>query len=330
MECVVTGARGFVGRGLLPVLAAAGHVGTATSRLPPTDLPLPPGWQGRTRGELLATAPHPHPAAIIHLEVEQRVPAPTPADPDACDRVNVAGTRAWLEWGAKHGVCRFVFVSSISAIAPGSSAERRLETGATYGGSKARAEAEVRRWVEADADRRGVILRPAPVYGPGPGTNFAALARRVTAGRPAFVGPGTTPRSVLSRRNLAAAIAFALDAPGAGCTVFEVSDPATTSVAGLAALIAEITGAPPPRSIPPALARLAAPIADGLGCLAGRRLPLSSTGLAELAMASDFPADRLVAEGFAHPQSTREGLVEMLDWLAREARGPGAKIVRRG
>jgi len=333
MECVVTGARGFVGRGLIPVLAAAGHVGTATGRRPPADLPLPPGWRGASRGEWLARAPEPVPAAIVHLEVEQRVPAPTPADPQACDRVNVGGTRAWLDWAAEHGVGRFVFVSSISAFAPGSAGgpeTRRLETGATYGGSKARAEAEVRRWVAEGAGRSAVILRPAPVYGPAPETNFAALARRVIAGRPAFVGPGTTPRSVLARRNLAAAIAFALEAPSTGCAVFEVSDPAPTSVAGLAALVAELTGAPAPRSIPPALARVAAPLADLLGWLSGRDWPLSSRWLEAHAQPSVFPSDRLVAAGFVHPQSTREGLGEMLAWLIREDRGRGAGEGRRG
>ena len=326
MECVVTGARGFVGRGLLPVLAAAGHVGIATGRTAPTDLPA--GWRGSTRGESLALVPRPVPEAVIHLEVEQTVPASTAADWEAADRVNVGGTRAWLDWATKHGVRCFVFTSSIQATVPGGGCgteESPLATGATYGGSKARAEAEVRAWAAADRGRRAVILRPAAVYGPDAATNLLPFARRVISGGRCLVGTGATPRSVVARRNLAAAIAFALDAPQAGCAVYQVSDPRTTTVAELAAMIAELSHAPPPRSIPLPLARFAAPIGDLLACVTGRESALSSARLAALQSASHFPSDRLVAAGFVHPQSTREGLAEMLAWMAREAGHPGLR-----
>ena len=142
-------------------------------------------------------------------------------------------------------------------------------------------------------------------------------------GRRCLVGTGATPRSVVARRNLAAAIAFALDAPQAGCVVYQVSDPRTTTVAELAAMIAELSHAPPPRSIPLLLARCAAPIGDLLALVTGREMPLSSARLEALRAASHFPSDRLVAAGFVHPQSTREGLAEMLAWMAREAGHPG-------
>ena len=322
MECVVTGARGFVGRGLLPVLAAAGHVGTATGRTAPVDLPS--GWRGMARGECLASVPSPVPDTIIHLEVEKTVPSA--ADPASIDRVNVGATRAWLDWATKHGVRRFVLVSSILATVPvgaRGSEESPLATGLTYGGSKARAEAEVRAWVAAGEGRRGVILRPAAVYGPDPASNLLPFARRVIAGRRCLIGAGATPRSVVARGNLTAAIAFALAAAEAGCAVYQVSDPQPTTVADLAALIAELADAPPPRSIPLAVARMAAPIGDLLGRVTGRVLPLSSARLAALQGASHFPPDRLVAAGFVHPQSTREGIAEMLAWMARGPATPG-------
>ena len=203
--------------------------------------------------------------------------------------------------------------------------ESSLATGATYGGSKARAEAEVRAWAAADGGRRAVILRPAAVYGPDAATNLAPVARRVISGRRCLVGTGATPRSVVARRNLAAAIAFALDAPQAGCFVYQVSDPRTTTVAELAAMIAELSHAPSPRGIPLLLARCAAPIGDLLALVTGREMPLSSARLRALRAASHFPSDRLVAAGFAHPQSTREGLAEMLAWMAREAGYPGLR-----
>jgi UDP-glucose 4-epimerase len=319
MECVLTGARGFVGRGLLPILAASGHTGIATGRIAPTDLPH--GWRGATRHEMLATMPGPPPDAVIHLEVEQAPSRASASDSGSIDRVNVGATRAWLDWAARHGVRRFVFTSSIMATLPTSgpgAEDDPLEKGATYGGSKARAEAEVRAWAEADANRLAVILRPAPVYGPDDRSNLLAFARRVISGRPVFLGRGDVRRSFVSRRNLAAAIAFALDLPVAGSAVFQVSDPRTMTLAETAALIAELTGAPRPRGIPLAVARIAAPLGDLVGQVTGRCMPLSSARLQALREPSDFPSDRLVAMGFVHPQSSREGLAEMLDWMAGE------------
>jgi nucleoside-diphosphate-sugar epimerase len=81
MHIIVTGARGFVGRGLMPLLAARGHTGVATGRAAPAD--LPPGWTGATRDRVLSGAGDAvHADAIIHLEVKQHAPRPTPADID--------------------------------------------------------------------------------------------------------------------------------------------------------------------------------------------------------------------------------------------------------
>jgi nucleoside-diphosphate-sugar epimerase len=51
MKLLVTGSRGFVGRGLLPFLAARGCDGIATGRQPPAG--LPEGWHGATRPAVL-------------------------------------------------------------------------------------------------------------------------------------------------------------------------------------------------------------------------------------------------------------------------------------
>ena len=85
MMLLVTGARGFVGRGLLPRLAATGHGGAAVGREPPRDLPR--GWTAATRTQVLAgTSPAPI-DAIVHLEVKQHVPQPSPADIEAFETV---------------------------------------------------------------------------------------------------------------------------------------------------------------------------------------------------------------------------------------------------
>lgn len=315
MKLLVTGARGFVGRGLLPLLAAHGHTGIATGRQRPIDLPH--GWTGGSRDDVLAD----HAAtgeidAVIHLEVHQHVPRPTAADIADFERVNVGGTRDWLAWAARHHVSRFVCVSSIKAVGPSEQPQREdstLPPDTPYGRSKAAAEQLVRKWADEEATRRAAILRPAPVYGPGNEANLAAFVRQIRAGKPCLIGRGTTRKSIVSRTNLAAAIEFAATHAAAGCTVWNVSDRDAPTLAELAALIATLAHAPPPKSLPRIVAAVAAPMGDLVTAISGRDFPLTSARLRAMEETSLFPCDALVAAGFRHPQTTPEGLAEMIE-----------------
>ena len=315
MNLLVTGARGFVGQGLLAFLHDLGISGVATGRSAPEV--LPERWQGRTRGEVLQGRTASPFDAIVHLEVKQHVPRPTPADVAEFTAVNVGGTREWLEWAAGHGVSRFVFLSSIKAVALGSGPmpeDSPAEHASPYGRSKAEAEAAVSEWAAADAGRTAVILRPAPVYGPGNEANLAAFVRQILAGKPCLIGRGETRKSVVSRTNLCAGIAFAAEKPGPGCHVFHVSDPDTLTLAELAEMIAGLGQASPPRRIPAWLAAAVAPFGDAIEALAGRDFPLTSARLRAIRETTIFPCDKLLAAGFRHPQTTREGIAEMVAW----------------
>ena len=328
MKVLVTGASGFVGRGLLPRLTAAGHTGLATGRTPPGLLPA--GWRGVARADVLADSlPEAEDTggieAVVHLEVRQHIPRPTPADVASFELVNVGGTQDWLDWAARHGVRRFVCVSSIKAVAPASSPrleDAPLETAANYGGSKARAEERVRRWAADDYHRSARILRPAPVYGPGNEANLAAFVRQIISGKPCLVGRGATQKSVVARTNLAAAIGFALEHAGTGCETFNVSDRETFSLEELAGIIARLASAPAPRRVPEVLARLCAPVGDLFCSLTGRDFPLTSARLRALVEVSVFPCDKLLAAGYVHPCSTSDALLEMLHWMRSADHAP--------
>jgi len=328
MRLIVTGAGGFVGRGLLPLLAAHEHTGVATGRRPPADLPA--GWLGMSRGAVLDdTSPPTHePAgvdAIIHLEVKQHVPRPTPADLEDFETVNVGGTREWLDWASRHGVTRVVLASSIKAVRGGEGPQSETalpETRPGYGLSKARAEEAVREWAAAAPQRAAVILRPAPVYGPGNEANLAAFVRQILAGRPCLIGHGETRKSVVSRTNLAAAIEFVAANARPGCEVYNVSDAQTLSLAELAAAIAELGAATPPRRIPGLLAAAVAPLGTWLEAATGHDFPLTTARLRAIREPTVFPCEKLQSAGFRHPQTTREGLAEMLSWARRGAADP--------
>lgn len=326
MDLLVTGATGFVGRGLVPSLAAVGHTGIATGRTPPGQLPM--GWRGVARHDCLAgtSAAGATPAAIVHLEVKQHVPRPSVQDVAAFEAVNVGGTREWLAWASQRETKRFVLVSSIKAVAAGTGPTREdapPERTFPYGRSKAEAEQAVRNWAADDPARTAVILRPAPVYGAGNEANLAAFVRQILAGKPCLIGRGDTQKSIVSRTNLCAAITFALDGVGPGCHVFNISDPQTLTLAALADMIAALAAAPRPRRIPEWLAAAVAPLGDAIERFAGRDFPLTTARLRAIRETTIFPCDRLVAAGFRHPQTTREGLADMVAWAtARAAQSP--------
>lgn len=314
MRFLVTGARGFVGRELVRTLARRGHTGIATGRRAPGDLPA--GWQAAERDSMLAADPAPPPIdAVVHLEVKQHIARPTAADIEQFERVNVGGTRAWLDWATRHGVRRFIFTSSIKAVTPSCEPhfeEAPLAFDTPYARSKARGEAIVGEWALEEPARAAVILRPAPVYGPGNEANLAAFVRQIRAGKPCIVGPGATRKSIVSRRNLAAAIEFAAVHAHPEVDVFNVSDRDTPSIADLAAMIADLAHAPPPRHIPDWLGRVGAIVGDAITAITRQDFPLTSARLRAMQETSVFPCDKLMAAGFEHPQTTREGLEEML------------------
>ena len=318
MRVLVTGASGFMGRGLLEFLSQRGCNGIATGRTPPPNLPH--GWTAQTRRELLLSkGVEAAVDAVIHLEVKQHVLQPSPADVAAFQQVNVCGTQEWLEWAAALGVQKFVLASSIKAVQPhdGVAHETALpERIDPYGRSKAAAEAAVRGWAQTGHERSAVILRFAPVYGPGNEANLAAFARQVLRGRPCLIGDGQTRKSVVSRSNAVAAIAHAMKNIAAGAHVFNVSDPETPSLNALACMIADSCKAPKPKHVPFLMALIAAKFGDLLGRCTGMPFPMTSRRLKTLTEEGIFPVVKLSASGFVHPQTTAEGIAEMARWVA--------------
>ena len=75
MNLLVTGAKGFVGQGLLTFLTSRGIGGLATGRSVPES--LPERWRGATRSDVLQGRSSQPADAIVHLEVKQHVPRPT-------------------------------------------------------------------------------------------------------------------------------------------------------------------------------------------------------------------------------------------------------------
>ena len=228
---LVTGADGFVGRHLVPYLAAQGYQVIAASRTvswsdspdilpaPLPDLAQPFDWQ-----PLLQQCD-----VVIHLAgIAHKF-----AVDDLYDRVNHRAAAALAEAASRCGIRHMVFISSIAAQS-GSFSDQELREddpprpNNPYGRSKLAAERAIR-----EAGVPFTILRPVVIYGEGEKGNFATVHRISRLPIPLPFGALKARRSVLSIENFNSAITTVLSNPRARGETFIVSDPTPLTVADL-------------------------------------------------------------------------------------------------
>ncbi|MBB4145962.1 NAD-dependent epimerase/dehydratase family protein [Rhizobium rhizoryzae] len=125
---------------------------------------------------------------------------------------NIAGATQITALARKLGVTNIVFTSSISVYGPGEDTKSETTPVAPqspYGWSKWLAEGIHRTWLEEDAQRRLVIVRPAVIFGPGERGNFTRLAKLMRSGFFVYPGRRDTIKGCFYVDDLIDAIAFA-------------------------------------------------------------------------------------------------------------------------
>jgi nucleoside-diphosphate-sugar epimerase len=229
---LVTGSDGFVGRHLVPFLAAEGYRVIAASRtastfegpnivaVPLPDLSLPFDWEPLLQQSDTVV----HLAGIAH----------TFANEDLYDRVNHRATEALARAAYRSGA-HLVFVSSIAAQSGSFSDDELTEEDPpkpnnAYGRSKLAAERSVRA-----AGASFTILRPVVIYGEGEKGNFATVHKFARLPIPLPFGGLTAKRSVLSIQNFNSAVVKVLTDHRAREETFIVSDPTPLTVSNVIA-----------------------------------------------------------------------------------------------
>ena len=251
MKVLVTGASGFIGRGLVAYLSGRGceavPVVRRASRIPNErvlDLEDSDAWRAALEGC----------DSVVHLAGRAHVMRETAADPaQAFTTGNVDNTLTVARYAAAAGVPRFVFLSSVKVngerTQPGQCfhADDKPDPQDDYACSKLAAE-EALFELSAQTGLEVVVIRPPLVYGPGVKGNFAQLIRWGTGRIPLPLGAIDNARSMIALDNLLQFVHLCADravSPKAANQVFLVADGPAVSTTQLLKQLAAAYGRGP-------------------------------------------------------------------------------------
>lgn len=307
---VVTGANGFVGRALSRALIARGYAVTGLVRQGGGCVSGVQEWlyDGRDFAGL-TDAGWPDADCVVHLAARVHVMNDAVSDPLAAFRAtNVDGTLRVAAAATRRGVRRFVFVSSVKAIAESDDGRPLGEDDPAlpkdaYGQSKLEAERALRQFA-AESGLDVVIVRPPLVYGPHVRANFLGMMDAIWKGLPLPLGAIVARRSLVYVDNLADALVCCATDPRATQGCFHVADDDAPTVTELLRMVGDALGKPA-RLFPVPAGALRA-----LGKLIGR-----GAAVDRLTASLQIDADRMKRVLDWHPLfTTRQGLDATAAW----------------
>lgn len=251
--CLVTGATGAIGPGVVAAMAATHDVRTLSRRWPDPSLfqiaVTPFVGDVADAGVLRRAAEGVE--VILHLAALLHIVDPPVAMRSEYHRVNVGGTAAVLEAARAEGIDRVVLMSTIAVYGDGGA--RRIDEDAAprpdtfYGQTKLAAERLALAAKRVDGAPLATVLRSAAVYGPRVKGNYQRLVTALARRRFVPIGRGENLRTLVYEDDLAAAVALAATHPAAGGRIFNVTDGAPHRLSEIIAAICAGLERRPPR-----------------------------------------------------------------------------------
>ncbi|KTC88608.1 SDR family oxidoreductase [Fluoribacter dumoffii] len=313
-KILVTGATGFIGRKLVPALITAGHeVRCAVSQKadwlntdqvkigkiePETD------WSEALEGIDVII----HLAARVHVMKEKNE-----ADTNEYYRVNSEATKNFAEQAVKHGVKRFIFLSSIKVNGEFTvqgfafSEENQAQPEDPYGRSKLYAEQYLQS-ISQNSSMEVVILRPPLVYGPEVKANFLKMLHLVKKQVPLPFASIQNKRHFIFIDNLVSALCLLVTHPSAVNQTYLIADDDAFSLPSLMRLIAQKMNIKV--RLIPVPARLMEKVFQLLGMRNFSNRLLSSLEINNRKIKSEL--------GWIPPYSSDEGLKKTVEWYQSE------------
>ncbi|MDR1275715.1 MAG: NAD-dependent epimerase/dehydratase family protein [Candidatus Accumulibacter sp.] len=257
-----------------------------------------------------------HCAAYVHVLLS--------ADADLQWKVNYEGTRKLVDAAGRAGVARFVFLSSVAAMArPGDACvdeDHPGEPASPYGKAKRAAEDAV---LEAGAKyaMHVVNLRLTLVYGKGAPGNMAHMVRGIRAGWLPPLPETKNRRSLVHVSDVVSAMRFVSEDARANGRTYIVADPRPYSGREIYDALRNALRMPPARwRIPAGLFRACGRLGDALAAVSGRSLPKPSTLVSRFLDSACYSPERIKRElGWSAQTTLEDGVREMLSEGARAA-----------
>lgn len=248
---LVTGSSGFVGSALVAMMKERGMQVRDVSRTDKNAAVVIPSygsdldWSNSLNGI----------GVVVHLAARVHVMKETSSDPlSAFREANVEATLNLARQAARHGVKRFVFLSTIKVNGEATQLGRPFTSldqpnpQDPYGQSKAEAEVALLK-LGRETGMEIVIVRPPLVYGPGVGGNFKLLMKWAASGAPSVFSRVHNKRSLIYVGNLCDLLIRVIDHPNAAGQIFLASDGYDISTHELLIALAKSAGRTP-RNLP--------------------------------------------------------------------------------
>ncbi|WP_225721234.1 NAD-dependent epimerase/dehydratase family protein [Candidatus Vallotiella sp. (ex Adelges kitamiensis)] len=309
---IVTGAKGFIGQRLCHMLVSHGGfvIGLTRRRQLPCKgihkwvkvsadfVGLDRAWPRNIYGD-----------CVIHLAARVHVMRDKITDPLSVYRkTNVDGTLRIAKIAYDTGGRRFVFVSSIKAVAETDRGKPLKETDSPlpsdpYGLSKLEAERALLQFGH-DTGMEIVIVRSPLVYGPEVRANFLKLIHAVARSIPLPLGAINTRRSMVFVDNLAHALMCCAIHPLASGQTFHVSDGQDLTLRELIQILSRQL------NVTMRLISVPVPVLKATGWLVGR-----SAAIDRLVNSLQLDTSHLMGKlGWNPPHSVEEGLLQTILW----------------
>ena len=282
MKLLFTGASGFLGQNVKPILEKQYEVKTL----------------GLAGDDIVSNIAHDIPEisetfdVVFHAAGKAHIVPKTPEEKQAFFDVNYQGTVNLCKALEKSSLPKaFIFVSTVAVygveFGANISEEHPLKGETPYALSKIQAEQYLTEWCAKNNVKLGII-RPSLIAGPNAPGNLGAMVNGIKTGKYLSIGSGTARKSVLMVQDIANLIPKLVEKGG----VYNVCDDVQPSFRELEIIISKQLNKKQPKAIPFFVAKAMALVGD----LLGSKAPINSLKLKKITESLTFSNEKAKKE----------------------------------